>query len=174
METGIEVSRDIIGPLPEDVDGNAYVLAGTVRKQRVRSALGMRGKGAAEVRPKMVRILNSIRRFYPSPEKTAVVMRWHSDDDSSFQGAVEEYVLSQPWLKTNTEGYGHDGNSIAEGVNKKLNERCRVLLLQAAGNRKEFEELAIPAMEHAADVENFQPEAGPHTPAEKAGNVQKL
>ena len=115
-----------------------------------------------------------LRRFYPNPEKNAVVMRWHSDDDSSFQGAVEEYVLSQPWLKTNTEGYDHDGNHIAEQVNKKLNERCRVLLMQATGNRKEFEELAVPAMEHSADVENFQPEAGPHTPAEKAGAVQQL
>ena len=83
-------------------------------------------------------------------------------------------MLSQPWLKTSTEGYDHDGNHIAEQVNKKLNERCRVLLMQATGNRKEFEELAIPAMEHSADVENFQPEAGPHTPAEKAGAVQQL
>ena len=87
---------------------------------------------------------------------------------------MEEYVLSQPWLKTNTEGYDHDGNHIAEQVNKKLNERCRVLLMQATGNRKEFEELAVPAMEHSADVENLQPEAGPHTPAEKAGAVQQL
>ena len=157
--------------MPEDVDGNVSVLAGTVRKQRLRSALGMKNKTATEVKSKMVRILNVLRRFYPNPEKNAVVMRWHSDDDSSFQGAVEEHVLSQPWLKPNTGGYDHDGNHIAEQVNKKLNERCRVLLMQATGNRKEFEELAVPAMEHSADVENFQPEAGPHTPAEKAGAV---
>ena len=41
-----------------------------------------------------------------------VTVRFHSDIEKSFLGDVYAYIADKAWLKTTTEGYDSNGNSI--------------------------------------------------------------
>ena len=70
----------------------------------------------------------------------------------SFEGAVLNYVQERAWLKTTTEGYDSDANSVVERRNGKLDQCLRALLLDATGGRLYYEELWDVAMDHAHDI----------------------
>ena len=53
--------------------------------------------------------------------------------EKSFLGDVYEYIEDKAWLKTTTEGYDSNGNSIVERRNKKLNQALRGMLIDATG-----------------------------------------
>ena len=79
-------------------------------------------------------------------------MRFHSDIEKSFLGDVHAFIEDKAWLKTTTEGYDSNGNSIVERRNKKLNQALRGMLIDATGGRLYYEELWDAAMDHAHDI----------------------
>ena len=83
------------------------------------------------------RIKNSSDMRYSAPRK--VTVRFHSDGDSSFLDKVKEYARDKPWLQTTTEGYDHNGNSIVERRNGKVQQCHRALLLSATAGRLYYE-----------------------------------
>ena len=114
--------------------------------------------------------LARIRLLHKDSKK--VTIRFHSDDDKSFQGAVQEYARDKAWLQTTTGGYDSNRNAIVERRNGKLAAGHKALLLSATGGRLYYEELWDAAMEHMADLVNHLPEAGHKTPAMIAGNEE--
>jgi hypothetical protein len=98
-------------------------------------------------------------------------VRFHSDIEKSFLGDVYAFIEDKAWLKTTTEGYDSNGNSVVERRNKKLNQALRAMLVDATGGRLYYEELWDAAMDHAHDIINHMPEAGEESPVQKAGGV---
>ena len=62
-----------------------------------------------------------------------VTVRFHSDIEKSFLGDVYAFIEDKAWLKTTTEGYDSNGNSVVEMRNKKLNQALRGMLIDATG-----------------------------------------
>ena len=60
-----------------------------------------------------------------------VTVRFRSDVDKSFQGAVREHAKDKAWLQTTTGWYDSNRNSIVERRNGKLAAGHRALLLGA-------------------------------------------
>ena len=98
-----------------------------------------------------------------------VTVRFHSDLDKSFMGAVEEYAKDKAWLKTTTEGLDSDRNARAENRNKKIAAGHRAILLGTTRGRLYYEELWDVGMDHMADMTNHLPKAGHQSPAMLAG-----
>ena len=64
------------------------------------------------------------------------------------------------YIKTFTEGYDSDSNSLVERRTGKLKQGNRTLLLSATGGRLYYEELWDLSMMHIIDMTNHLPEAG--------------
>ena len=64
------------------------------------------------------------------------------------------FIEDKAWLKTTTEGYDSNGNSVVERRHKKLNQALRGMLIDATGGRLYYEELWDAAMDHAHDIIN--------------------
>ena len=98
-----------------------------------------------------------------------IVLRFHTDDDTSFKGSVKAFASEEGWLQTTTEGYDHNATAQIERRNRKLLEITRKLLLDATRGRTYYEEIWDEAMAHACDVVNNMPEASDLSPVEKEG-----
>ena len=166
----LEVGFDIMGPLVKSPDGNLYKLVGICTDTGVGWAVGMPDRQSGTVLRAVQVALARIRLLHKDSKK--VTVRFHSDDDKSFQGAVQEYARDKAWLQTTTGGYDSNRNAIVERRNGKLAAGHRALILGATGGRLYYEELWDTAMEHMADLVNHLPEAGHKTPAMMAGNEE--
>ena len=166
----LEVGFDIVGPLVKSPDGNHYKLVGVCTDTGVGWAVGMPDRNSSTVLRAVQVALARIRLLHKDSKR--VTVRFHSDDDKSFQGAVQEYAKDKAWLQTTTGGYDSNRNSIVERRNGKLAAGHRALLLGATGGRLYYEELWDAAMEHMADLVNHLPEAGHRTPAMMAGGEE--
>ena len=98
-----------------------------------------------------------------------IVLRFHTDDDTSFKGSVKAFAAAEGWIQTTTAGYDHNATAQIERRNRKLLEITRKLLLDATGGRTYYEEIWDEAMSHACDVVNNMPEASDLSPVEKEG-----
>ena len=163
----LEVGFDLIGPLVESPDGNVYKLVGVCATTGVGCSRGVPDKKSATLLTHVKSMLSEIRQHHGYPD--TVTMRFHTDVDKSFDGALGEYALDNAWLRTTTEGYDSNGNAIVERRNGKLDQGLRTLLLQATGGRLYYEELWDVGMDHIHDLINHAPEAGGTSPVEKAG-----
>ena len=61
-------------------------------------------------------------------DRDTVTVRFHSDDDKSFEGAVADCARDKAWLTTTTGGYDSNRNAIVERRNSKLQAGHRALL----------------------------------------------
>ena len=166
----LEMGFDIIGPLVQSPDGNVYKLVGVCTDTGVGWTVGIPNKQAATVLKAVLVCVARIRLLHK--DRDTVTVRFHSDDDKSFEGAVAEYARERAWLKTTTGGYDSNRNAVVERRNGKLQAGHRALLLGATGGRLVYEELWDVAMEHMADITNHLPEAGHRTPVMIAGGEE--
>ena len=86
-----------------------------------------------------------------------VSVRFHSDMDKSFEAEVRAYCTDKAYVKTFTEGYDSDSNSIVERRNGKLKQGNRTLLLSATGGRLYYEELWDLSMMQSGKSLSSQP-----------------
>ena len=107
-----------------------------------------------------------------SSMKKRQVVRVHSDFDKSFESEIKKYVMDQPWLRTRTEGYDHDGNCVTERSIRRIRQANRTLLLDCTGGRQQYRELGVAAVEHSTDISNYLAESGGTSPVQKAGGEQ--
>jgi hypothetical protein len=72
-----------------------------------------------------------------------IVLRFHTNDDTSFKGLVKAFAAAKGWLQTTTAGYDHNATAQIERrtCNRKLLEITRKLLLDATGGRTYYEEI---------------------------------
>ena len=160
------------GTLVQSPDGNVYKLVGVCTDTGVGWSVGMPNKQSATVLKAVQVCVARIRLLYVHKDRDMVTVRFHSDEDKSFEGAVAEYARERAWLKTTTGGYDSNRNAVVERRNGKLQAGHRALLLGATGGRLVYEELWDVAMEHMADIANHLPEAGHRTPAMIAGGEE--
>ena len=156
-----------VGPLVESPDGNVYKLVGCETTSGVGWSVGLPDRTSKAALQGIQVILARIRSLHKVNDTVSV--RFHSDVEKSFEGAVLNYIQERAWLKTTTEGYDSDANSVVKRRNGKLDQCLRALLLDATGGRLYYEELWDVAMDHAHDMINSSQEAGKQTPVEKAG-----
>ena len=166
----LELGFDLIGPMVQSPDGNLYKLVGVCTDTGVGWAIGVPNKQATTVLRAVQACIAKIRLLHK--DRDTVTVRFHSDDDKSFEGAVADYARDKAWLKTTTGGYDSNRNAIVERRNSKLQAGHRALLLGATGGRLYYEELWDVAMEHMADIVNHLPEAGHRTPVMIAGGEE--
>ncbi len=88
-----------------------------------------------------------------------IVLRFHTDDDTSFKCPVKAFAAEEGWLQTTTTGYDHNATAQIERRDRKLLEITRKLPLDATGGRTYYEEIWDEAISHACDVVNNMPEA---------------
>ena len=138
-EADLEVGFDIIGPLPTSTEGNVYKLVGVAVHTGVGWAEGMKDKTAKSVLNAIQAILAQIRILHNHAPEVSV--RFHTDMDKSFDAEVKAYCNDKAWIKTFTEGYDSNSNSVVERRNGKLKQGNRALLLSATGGRLYYEEL---------------------------------
>ena len=167
MRQQMEMGFDLMGPLVKSPDGNTYKLVGVATATGVGWAVGLQDKTADKVLEGVKVILARTRLMHTFNDD--VTVRFHSDLDKSFMGAVEAYAKDKAWLKTSTEGYDSDRNARVENRNKKIAAGHRAILLGATGGRLYYEELWDVGMDHMADMANHLPEAGHQSPAMLAG-----
>ena len=125
----LEMGFDIIGPLVQSPDGNVYKLVGVCTDTGVGWTVGIPNKQAATVLKAVLVCVARIRLLHK--DRDTVTVRFHSDDDKSFEGAVAEYARERAWLKTTTGGYDSNRNAVVERRNGKLQAGHRALLLGA-------------------------------------------
>ena len=87
----------------------------------------------------------------PNPKTT---VRVHSDDDTSFQGELQQYLLEQKTRQTNTGGYRPSNNSMTERRIGLVLLSFRAILLTATGGTRYYDQLWGPGIVHANDCVN--------------------
>ena len=86
----LEMGFDIIGPLVKSPDGNVYKLVGVCTDTGVGWTVGIPNKQAATVLKAVLVCVARIRLLHK--DRDTVTVRFHTDDDKSFEGAVAEYA----------------------------------------------------------------------------------
>jgi hypothetical protein len=154
--------------MPESIEGHTYAMKLVEVNTGVKVLEKMKGKSASVALEAFKNGIGAMRQLMSKERK--IVCRCHSDCDKSYT-EITEYCRENGWKRTETEGYDHDGNQSAEKGVRAMREAVRVQLLDATGGRAQYRELVIPAMEHAADVQNHLRSAGLNgkTAVERAG-----
>ena len=104
----------------ESPDGNPYKLVGCETSSGVGACVGLPVRKSQSMLRGVHIILARIRLEHQYNDNVPV--RFHSDIEKSFLGDVYAYIEDKAWLKTTSEGYDSNGNSIVERRNKKLNQ----------------------------------------------------
>ena len=89
----LEVGFDIVGPLVKSPDSNQYKLVGVCTDTGVGWAVGMPDRHSSTVLRAVQVALARIRLLHKDSKRATV--RFHSDVDKSFQGAVQEPGVCQ-------------------------------------------------------------------------------
>ena len=160
----VDTSWDLIHSPIKDLDGNVAAVVCTTG-EGLKIPVRVKGKDATTLKQAVIKIVNKIKRIYPSG---TVIARFHADKEKGMETVVQQYIEAEGITPTETEGYDHNGNSRAERTNEKAREFQRSLLLDAAGDVHSYQDLALLAVEHGLDVCNYLPEAGQKSPMEKA------
>ena len=69
------------------------------------------------------------------PRPLFIAIPSHADYDTSYEAEVKQYIEEQPWLRTRTQGYDHDGNAAVERDIRMMRGHNRTLLLEATGGQ---------------------------------------
>ena len=131
-----------------------WKLVGVAAHTGVGWAEGMQDKTAKSVLNAVQTILAQIRILHGHAHEVSV--RFHTDMDKSFDAEVKAYCTDKAWIKTFTEGYDSNSNSVVERRNGKLKQGNRTLLLSATGGRLYYEELWDLLMSHIIDMTNHR------------------
>ena len=91
----LEICFDLIGPLVESNDGDIYKLVGCEAHTGYGHSIGLTDKASKTVLRGVQAILARMRTAYMKLPTDKVTVRFHSDDDKSFLGAVKTYIIIQ-------------------------------------------------------------------------------
>ena len=166
----LDLGYDLAGPVPESMDKKKWLFHMHEKNHGLRATIGMKDKTGGTCFEAFREATCRIRQM-ASVSKRQVV-RVHSDFDKSFESEIKKYVMNEAWLRTRTEGYDHDGNSVTERSIRRIRQANRTLLLDCTGGRQQYRELGVAAVERSTDISNYLAESGGTSPVQKAGGEQ--
>lgn len=117
-----KIHIDIIGPVPEDVDGNAYIFVARDEATDFPYAKPIKNRGADTTRDCLLDFLAGQREF---PKAIAC------DNDKSFQGSFRDLCKERQCDIQYTIPYRSTSNARAERFNRTVNEGIRSFLAAA-------------------------------------------
>eukprot|EP00658_Telonema_sp_P-2_P060676 TRINITY_DN49520_c0_g1_i1.p1 TRINITY_DN49520_c0_g1~~TRINITY_DN49520_c0_g1_i1.p1 ORF type:complete len:823 (+),score=126.72 TRINITY_DN49520_c0_g1_i1:1202-3670(+) len=172
---GYTMSADFTGRRQPDIDGHTVALLacvhsfcddpGTHGGEASYAFCALLVKRTAEATAKALDLFEAeLQRI--GKEKGRCVVRFHTDVDSSFLGAVERHAIRKGWRVTDTGGYNSQSNSVVERRIGLVKQTARAVLLTATGGVGYLQELWGHSMMFANDCVNrndWGDREAPHT-----------
>ena len=136
---GVSVVSDFSGPHEMDVSGNRFSQM-IVDLDSGWGHVGLQETRTANDTLDTIKDMQVMMRS-ESGGKAESLAQFHHDDDKSYRGNVEKYLLDKGVLNTHTGGYNPNSNAVAERRIGMLQQLFRTVLLYCTGGLLYYEQL---------------------------------